>query len=528
MLGRFSLSLPFVSSVYFVVCSSTFAAPPTYWKDMRPVLRKSCTVCHNPRLLAEKDISGGIALDTPEKIKPYLKARAADSTLYKVLVTPDAEKRMPLGANPLPADAVALVKAWIDAGAPEGERPADVPITPVKPGKRRKLDVVLTTNTTPPATALVGLRRGPLTLALKAGPLSPVPAVAFHPDGNILATGTYGRVTLWDLAEGKPARAITAVLGAVNDLKFSPDGTTLAVAGGQPSARGDLRLFSIDGKLLRVLPGHDDVIASVSWSPDGKRLASASYDRTVRTWDATTGKTLATFTHHSDFALAAAFSPDGKMLFTGSKDRSVRLIDASTGAGKFTFSDRDEDVLSVAVHPDGKSAVASGMQPILSWWDPATGARIRPMGGHRGAVHEVAFDKKGTLLVSGGEDGTLRTWNGSTGAAVKNVPLGSIVYAVAISPDGKRAAAGCFDGLVRVVDTAAGRVTGTLLSLPEGWLAQSPEGYTAGDDDLLKSAEWRMAGAALPPAKMWPTLRSPEKARKSLAGQIQPPVPLPK
>jgi WD40 repeat protein len=511
-----------------VSCDPAFSAPPTYWRDVRPILRKSCTVCHNPRHLPEKEISGGIALDTLDKARKHVKARAADSPLYRVLVTKDTEKRMPLGTHPLTPAAIATIRAWIDAGTPEGERPADVGTTPTK-GRRRKLDVVLTTNTTPAPNTLVAFKkRAPLTFALKIGPLSPVAAVAFYPEGNLLATGAYGRVVIWDLAEGSPARTITAVLGAVNDLRFSPDGKTLAVAGGQPSARGDLRLFNTaDGKLLRVLPGHEDVIASVSWSPDGKTLASASYDQTVRTWDASTGKALKTFTHHSDFALAVAHSPDGKMLFTGSKDRSVRLIDADTGKGKFTFSDRDEDVLSVAARPDGKAAVASGMQPFLSWWDPATGARIRSMAGHRGAVHEVAFDKKGTILVSGGEDGTFRVWNGSTGAAMKTVILGPIVYAVAVSPDGKRAAAGCFDGTVRVIDPVAGRMTGTLISTPDGWLAQSPEGYTHGTDALLKSGQWRMAGAALP-ATVWNPLSSAAKVRQSLAGKVQAPVPLPK
>jgi hypothetical protein len=520
-----------------VSCDPVFSAPPpTYWKDVRPILRKSCTVCHNPRQLTEKEVSGGLALDTFDKVLRWKekgrdlvkRGKAGESTLYRVVVEKDDEKRMPLGSLPLKPEAIAVIRAWIDAGAPEGERPPDMPLIPAVPTRRRKLDVLLTTNTTPPPNALKGMRRGPLVLALKVGPLSPITAVAFHPEGRFLATGSYGLVTIWDLDQGKPARTITAVLGAVNDLRYSPDGKTLAVAGGQPSARGDLRLFNAaDGKLIRTLSGHEDVIGSVSWSPDGKTLASASYDRTVRTWNAETGKKIKRFTHHSDFALGVAWSPDGKTLFSGSKDRSVRMFDAKTGAGKFTFSDRDEDVLSVVAHPDGKSAVASGMQPFLSWWDTATGTRIRSQAGHRGAVYEVAFDRKGATLVSGGEDGTFRVWNGTNGVALRTVVLRSIVYSVAISPDGKRAAAGCYDGTVRVIDPVKARVTGTLVSLHDGWLAQSPEGYTVGDEKLLKIGQWRMAGAVVPAAKAWPALKAPEKLRRSLAGTVQPPVPLP-
>jgi WD40 repeat protein len=523
--------------VFFVAIASSSArgAEPTYWRDVRPILRKSCTVCHNQRQLAETEISGGLTLDSyeavlrwKEKNRPLVHpGKSATSLLYQVVVTTDGDKRMPLGAKPLPEETIAVLKRWIDSGAKEGTKPDSATIAPPPSTtvvRRRKLDVTLPTTTTPDTSAFLGAPRGALTLSLKVGPLSPVVALAYHPTQPWLAAGAYGRVTVWDTKTGKPIRVLTSVLGAVNDLRFSPDGKLLAVAGGQPSAKGDLRLITVaDWKLKSVLAGHDDVVASVSFRPDGAKIASASYDRTVRVWDVVSGKSERVLTMHSDFVTGVAYSPDGKSLASASKDRSVRLVEADTGAGKLTFSDRNEDVLAVAFTADGKAVVSTGLEPNLSWWNAATGERLRTVGGHRGSVHELALSKDGKLLASAGADGTVKLWNGSTGAMVRSIAAGSLMYSAALNPDAKVVAAGGFDGLVRLFDTSTGQPRGTLLSLPSGeWLAMTPAGYAAGSDELLSQARWTIAGKPLPADAVWKSLRSPDNVVKALRGESVP------
>lgn len=522
-----------LSVILFAICISSSGAAgakdPTYWQDVRPILRKSCTVCHNPKQLKEPDISGGLTLDTYDAVlkwkdKPLVhRGKSADSVLLQVVTTNDSEKRMPSGGSPLPAETIAILKRWIDTGAKEGTKPEDAVVTPPRTVRTRRLDVTLPTTTTLPKAP------GPLALTLPVGPLSPVVALAFHPTRPWLASGAYGRVTVWDTTTGTPIQMLTAVLGAVNDVRFSPDGKLLAVAGGQPSAKGDLRLFTTkDWKLLSVLAGHDDVVASVAFRPDGSKLASASYDRTIRIWDVASGKRERTLTMHSDFVTSVAYSPDGKRLLSGSKDRSVRLVEADTGASQFTFSDRNEDVLAVAMSPDGKTVVSTGLEPGLSWWSSETGAKLRSSPGHRGAVHELAFSQDGKLIASAGADETVRLWNGDTGTSLRAVAAGSLVYSLAVSPDGKVVVAGCFDGLVRVFDASSGQRRATLLALPPvgektQWLALTPLGYVNGSDELRAQGRW-MSGQTAAGEAVWSALDSPLQVAKAMRGEtVSPP-----
>src|SRR5262249_21124622 len=154
---------------------------------------------------------------------------------------------------------------WIDSGAKEGTKPAETVVENATPqAATRKLDVVLLTNAIPPAGMFPGANAR-LDLAIKAGPLAPVATVTFSPDGKLLATGSYGLATVWDLEKVQPVKTLTSILGAVNCLRFSPDGKVLAVAGGQPSAKGEVRLFdTTEWKLLATLPGHTDTVSSVA------------------------------------------------------------------------------------------------------------------------------------------------------------------------------------------------------------------------------------------------------------------------
>ncbi len=174
-------------------------------------------------------------------------------------------------------------------------------------------------------------------------------------------------------------------------MAYSPDGRFLATAGGEEVVKedgkpGELRLWeAATGREVRRFTRHEGPITSVAFSPDGKVLASAGFDKAARLWDVETGKELATLIGHRDRVQAVAFSPDGRLLATGSLDRTVKLWDVATRKDAVTLKGHSLGVLCVAFRPDGKAlASGSGGEAELGNGEPDVriwAAQAVPAGG---------------------------------------------------------------------------------------------------------------------------------------------------
>jgi WD40 repeat protein len=257
---------------------------------------------------------------------------------------------------------------------------------------------------------------------------------------------------------------------------FRPDGRTLASA----SMDRTVRLWSADGSAPPlILRGHEDTVYAVAWSPDGRRLASASRDLTVRVWSADGVGAPLVLRGHEDRVVAVAWSPDGRRLASASKDTTVRVWNADGAGEPLVLRGHEDRVLAVGWSPDGRRLVSASFDRTVRVWDADRPARPRVLRGHEEEVYGAAFSPDGRRIVSASKDRTLRLWS-ADGAGEPRVLRGhdGLVFSAAWSPDGRRLASGSFDQTVRVWDAEGSGAPLVLRGHHDMvfWTAWSPDG----------------------------------------------------
>jgi WD40 repeat protein len=304
---------------------------------------------------------------------------------------------------------------------------------------------------------------------------------------------SHGRVAGWEAATGKPLNRGVRLAFAVSAVAVSPDGQLLAVSTRGtlqgPANRpfrcepGDLKLFDpVSGTLKASLKSSLHSFSCLAFSPDGKTLAAGSSPWTdrgqqlpggvIRLWDVARGKETATLKGHRGIVQGVAFAPDGKTLASVSYEvppnpnlqgeGEVKLWDLTTAKEKMVLGDRHRPVWCVAFSPDGKLLASGGEDGLVRLWDPLTGKEVAALKGHQAAVVALAFSPDGATLASAGGNpgvypspGDLRLWDPARRKEKAVLPGHQVtVMAVAFDPSGRRLASGDKDGVLKLWDVS--------------------------------------------------------------------------
>ena len=317
-----------------------------------------------------------------------------------------------------------------------------------------------------------------------------VRALAFSPDGTLLATGTgNGTLRLWEVRSGTRLATLVELGGGIRSVVFSSDGTILASDSG-----GTVKLWEVaTGTHTATLDPAGEVMAS---SPVGGLLATAGFAAGfgIKLWDLATGTQTATLEGHANSVSSLSFSPSGTTLASVSRwDNTVKVWDLATATAA-TISGHADNVFALAFSPDGTMLASGGAgtwggyHDALNLWETATGAQTAIRDAHRRPINVLAFLADGSL-VSGSGDWTVKVWEVATRTRAATLHTGEIL--LALSPDKTTLATGTEGGDVKVWDVATGTNTAILDAALEGHeglicVAFSPDGGTfalGGEDD---------------------------------------------
>jgi len=269
----------------------------------------------------------------------------------------------------------------------------------------------------------------------------------------------YSPETLNVLQEARAADvqilAITGHTDRIRSVAISPDGQKVATASFDNTAR----LWDAGtGQELMILGHPGDHFIQIVFSRDGRWIATASYDKTARLWDATTGQLIRDFIGHTDRLRSLAFSADGRRLVTGSYDRTLRIWDTATGKQLQVMNGHDEVVSGVGFSPDGSRVVSASYDKTVRIWDVATGRELKRFPGHTDRVTSAEFSPDGSRVLTASGDKTARIWEVSSGRELVQLRGHTQLLAAAtFSADGRNVITAAYDRTARIWDSSTGQ-----------------------------------------------------------------------
>jgi WD40 repeat protein len=338
----------------------------------------------------------------------------------------------------------------------------------------------------------------------------PLTSVDLSADGRYAAAASAaeGTVRIWDLANGRELSGgdsptanaawldLSGGRGQIWVARFGLDARSVLTIGGN-----DAQLRNLANADVQVRFSPHGTIASADISPDGSRMATGSWDRSVKVWDVTTAKVVAKLDGvHRDNINSVVFSPSGDQLLTASDDHTARLWDLAGKPLQPVLQGHQGSVRSACFSPGGDRILTVSSDKTARVWDARTGEVLQILAGHHWALLSGVFDETGSRVITGSEDNTAIVWDLATGQPLARLAGHTgAVTSVALSRDGRRALTGSDDNLVKIWDATQGKEILTLNGHTQAVtsVSFSPDGLqalTSGRDGqtlIWPALDWR-------------------------------------
>lgn len=421
-------------------------APVSYYRQVRPILQRHCSGCHQPA-----KAGGKLDLTSFEDFRKggengagFVVGKPDESVIVQYISGEKPE--MPRAADPLKPEQIAVIRRWIEQGAKD-DTPASArdTIDPEHPPVYHSPPVIT--------------------------------ALAYSPDSQLLAVSGYHETLLHQADGSAPVARLIGRSPKINALQFSPNGQWLAAAGGAPGLFGEIQLWEVSTRQLKQAASISfDTLFGCAFSDDSQLLSFGSFDNKVRVIQVADAKVAMSMDAHSDLVYGTTFSLKNDHLISVSRDMSMKLTEIKTGQfidniTSITPGALKGGLIAVQRHPKEEQVLTGGadgepkLYKIFRTQARQIGDdfnRLRSYQKLPGRIVSLQFNADGSKFVVGSSDatsGAARIYKTDDGALLHELPgHASGVFAVAFRPDGKQVATGGLDGVVRLFDAETGKL----------------------------------------------------------------------
>lgn len=431
-------------------------------EHVAPIFQARCNSCHN----GDKQ-KGGLSLESFGSTMrgggsgAVVEPGDADGSHLLGVVNQSEEPKMPPAGSKIPDAEIAILRQWIEAGAPETSGSAVM--VKAKPKFEFKLDPnALGKPVGPPAMpedvavepVVVG-GRATAVVALATSPWAPLVAVGGHKQVLLYQSGSHRLVGVFPFPEG-----------TIHVLKFSRNGSLLLAGGGRGGQSGLAVVYDVKtGKRVFEVGKEYDVVLAADISPDHGQVALGGPSKVVRVYGTADGQLQFEMKKHTEWITTLEFSPDGVLLASGDRNNGLFVWEGQTGREFFELRGHAAAISDVSWRPDSNVLASASEDGSIRLWEMENGTQIKTWGAHGGGSASVRFARDGRLVTTG-RDRLVRVWDQNGGKQRELEPTPDLALRASFVDEDAKIVVGDWSGEVRVVDARDGRKLGLLDANP--------------------------------------------------------------